>query len=685
MTGFVGVTAVVLGQTHKMKAMPKTADKPRYLTKSRFKLGMECPAKLFYTAKEAVYANKNLEDSFLASLAEGGFQVGELAKGYFPGGREVETLDYETALARTNELLQQENVVIYEAAICYKNLFIRADILIKEGGRLDLVEVKAKSYDLGKDGDFLNKRGAILPGWYPYLLDVAFQKHVLTHAFPKSQVCAWLMLADKTVSCPTNGLNQKFRIVSDAKGRKRAVMSKELTAEEMKQRMLCQVNVDEVCQMIYEDKLDEPGRPATFIARIDWLADHYQRDEKIVCRPATVCAGCEFRATPGDEASGLKSGFKECWKQTLKWADRDFETPNVLNIWNYRRKHELMEQNRIAMAEVVKEDIKPKTDNKPGLSPSERQWLQVQKVQAKDLSIWVEKAALTREMQQWRFPLHFIDFETTRVAIPFNFGQHPYELVAFQFSHHMVHEDGGIEHKGQHLNTERGAFPNYDFVRALKQELDGDEGSIFRYATHENSTLAAIDRQLSDESSAPPDRAELRRFIRSITTSIKDSAETWVGKRTMIDLCQLVKRFYYAPSTNGSNSIKAVLPALLDQSQYLQRKYARPIYGAAGGIPSLNFRDKTWIQLDGGRVIDPYKQLPKMFRDVSDHDFERLNEADELKDGGAAMTAYARMQFEEMDDAERKELSEALLRYCELDTFAMVLIYEAWADLVKHK
>ena len=55
MTGFVGVTAVVLGQTHKMKAMPKTADKPRYLTKSRFKLGMECPAKLFYTAKEAVY------------------------------------------------------------------------------------------------------------------------------------------------------------------------------------------------------------------------------------------------------------------------------------------------------------------------------------------------------------------------------------------------------------------------------------------------------------------------------------------------------------------------------------------------------------------------------------------------------------------------------------------------------
>jgi hypothetical protein len=86
--------------------------------------------------------------------------------------------------------------------------------------------------------------------------------------------------------------------------------------------------------------------------------------------------------------------------------------------------------------------------------------------------------------------------------------------------------------------------------------------------------------------------------------------------------------------------------------------------------------------MEHGKVVDPYKQLPKMFRDVSDHDFERLSEEDELKDGGAAMTAYARMQFEEMDPAERQELEAALLRYCELDTLAMVMIYEAWKDLV---
>ena len=54
----------------------------RYLTKSRFKQALECSTKLFYN-KKVEYANLSNEDSFLQSLAEGGFQVGELAKFYF--------------------------------------------------------------------------------------------------------------------------------------------------------------------------------------------------------------------------------------------------------------------------------------------------------------------------------------------------------------------------------------------------------------------------------------------------------------------------------------------------------------------------------------------------------------------------------------------------------------------------
>ena len=86
--------------------------------------------------------------------------------------------------------------------------------------------------------------------------------------------------------------------------------------------------------------------------------------------------------------------------------------------------------------------------------------------------------------------------------------------------------------------------------------------------------------------------------------------------------------------------------------------------------------------MEDEKVIDPYKLLPKMFQDIGDKDFALLSEDDELRDGGAALTAYARLQFEEMKEYERAEIRKALLKYCELDTLAMVMIYEGWKDLI---
>ena len=33
-------------------------------------------------------------------------------------------------------------------------------------------------------------------------------------------------------------------------------------------------------------------------------------------------------------------------------------------------------------------------------------------------------------------------------------------------------------------------FPNFEFIRALQKSLDSNEGSIFRYATHENTIVS---------------------------------------------------------------------------------------------------------------------------------------------------------------------------------------------------
>jgi hypothetical protein len=52
----------------------------------------------------------------------------------------------------------------------------------------------------------------------------------------------------------------------------------------------------------------------------------------------------------------------------------------------------------------------------------------------------------------------------------------------------------------------------------------------------------------------------------------------------------------------------------------------------------------------------------------------------EIAEGGAAAMAFGRLQFEDLSDQDRKRIKNALLRYCELDTLAMVMIVEAWKD-----
>jgi hypothetical protein len=647
----------------------------KYLTKSRFKLATECPTKLFYTGKKK-YANASLDNPFLEALAGGGFQVGELAKHYFPGGHNIHTLDYDEALKQTNKLLEQDEVVIYEAAVKYNNLFIRVDVLVKRNNYIKLYEVKAKSIDL-TNNSFLKKDDKnVLANWKPYLFDIAFQRYVVRSAFPNSVVTAYLYLVDKNKVAPTDGLNQKFQIVEDKNRRKHIKVSTSLTKEDLSIEMLCKVPVDEYCDLIFDTEAGADERGVSFKDRINEYAESYANDIKIKPRLGKVCGDCEFKASKEDLDNGLESGYHECWKQQLNWSDKDFEKPNVLDIWNFRGKDKFIQEGKIKFSDIYEEDIIQGKES----HTKKRQWLQIEKVKNNDDSIWLDADGLKAEMDSWVFPLHMIDFETTAMAIPFNQGRRPYEGIAFQFSHHIVYEDGKIEHKGEYINTERGIFPNYEFVRQLKTQLDKDQGTIFKYSNHENTYLNMIYVQLQSEQAEVADKDELCDFIKSITKSKKDSVEKWCGERNMVDMLEVVKDYYYNPMTGGSNSIKQVLPATLNSSDYLKEKYSKPIYGT-DAIPSKNFKDWIWFKFEDGAVKDPYKLLPLMFQDADKCD-DLLSDNDELKDGGAAMTAYARMQFVEMSDYERDELTNSLLKYCELDTFAMVMIYEAWREMV---
>ena len=625
----------------------------RYLTKSRFKLAMECPTKLYYTGK-LEFDNQKKDDSFLAALAEGGMQIGELAKCYFPTGKDIETLDINEALTETAKYLKQDNVVIFEAAIAYQNLLIRVDILEKKGNDIKLFEVKAKSFDPIKDS-FIGKSGKIDSGWLPYLQDIAFQKYVVQQAMPQATVSAYLMLADKTVSAATDGLNQKFRITRE--GNRIKVTPVNITQADLEPALLCQAPVDKECDLIYRTRYTDDN--LSFSELVSHYASHYQEDRELTQSIGKHCKACEF-----DSDIFAKSGRKRCWQRELDWTEQDFTEDTVLEIWNFRQADKLIKTGKIKLAHLTHSDIEPE-EASDALTTKQRQWLQIEKYQNKDNSVWLDKDKLQAEIARWTYPLHFIDFETSMVAIPFNKGRKPYEAIAFQFSHHKVYEDGRIEHAGQFLNAEPHVFPNYAFVRELKNQLAQDNGTVFCYSHHENSFLNHIYQQLqADESVA--DRDELMAFIQTITHASDKVAKTdrWTGSRDMIDMLELVKRYYYDPYTHGSNSIKAVLPGILKQSKALQAKYSQPIYGSHERLSSLNFTDWTWLIEQDGEWQNPYKQLPKLFEDIDEADKEYLTHLTEIEDGGAALTAYARLQFADLRGYERQQILRKTKRQC---------------------
>lgn len=661
----------------------------RFLTKSLFSLALECPTKLYYAKKDSEYANNKLEDPFFEALAEGGFQVGELAKLYHPGGILVEELDYTKALIKTNELLKRENVVIYEAAVKYQNLFIRIDILKKKHNKLELIEVKAKSTDFRDHFGFLNAKGEYLQSkWQSYVYDVAFQKYIIQNAFPNWKVCAYLMLADKNSRTTVDGLNQKFRIkkiIENSKERTKVDVIGDINPASLGDEILININVDTIVDMIFDSTDSKQMHEKSFEERIIEYADHYERDDKIITPIGKQCKECEFKCIEEDWDRGLKSGFKECWQSQLNWSDADFEKPSIFALWNFRNTEKMLNQSKYFLTDLERDDIGDDRSPTVGLSTKDRQWLQVKKVKENNSKEYLNKEGLNAETDNWKYPLHFIDFETASLAIPFNEGMRPYEGICFQFSHHKVDNNNGmIEHAGQYLDMDTGKFPSFDFLRELKEQLKNDNGTIFRYADHENTYLNIIYIQLKNASDREvPDRNELLEFIQSITHSTKGQTEQWSGIRDMVDMRQLVMKYYYNPFTNGSNSLKALLFSVLKASDYLQNKYSKPIYGNTENIKSLNFTNRTWVMKDpDGRLIDPYKLLPPLFKDVDERTRALFMTGENLIEGGAAMIAYAKMQFTEMTQQERDHVIQGLYRYCELDTLAMVMLWEHWNHLL---
>ena len=652
------------------------------LSKSRFKLGLECPNKIYFSNNDKDYHNVKNEDTFLQALASGGFQIEEYARLQYPSDNLIkepkEKYDYQDLSDKTNELLKQENVVIFEAAFFTNNLFVRTDILVKKGIDIQLIEVKAKSIDPHNNYNFVGEKGKLVSSWKPYLFDLAFQTHVAALCLPDYNISPFLCLVDKSKVATVEGLNQFFRVKQKSDKRTGVdvlVNDKNLLGE----NLLHQEDLTEVVSKIhdgtykYYENLD-------FHEAVNLLSD-IRTKNYYPNWPAqfSACKNCEYKKDDSEAAQTKKSGFEHCFKTQYNWTAEDFKISNIFNVWDLKDP-KLMEQGILFKSQLTQENIKYK-EGDGRLSRTERQWLQIEKERDNNFTEFVDVAGLKSEIDKWTFPLHFIDFETSTVPLPFHIGRKPYEQIAFQFSHHIYHKDGRIEHANQYINTKAGEFPNFIFMQHLHDALVHDNGTIFRFSHHENTILNAIRDQLKASNYQFKD--VLIPFIEKISKPRDKHPDPWtVTKRNMVDLCDVIKKYYYNPYSYGSNSIKKILPAVLKSSKLVQDKYSKTI--ADINVSSLNFKpNHVWLTKENGKIVSPYNTLPPLYKNLTQEEVNNtLSELDHINDGGAALTAYGKIQYTDMTDTERDEIALGLKHYCELDTLAMVMIYEHLNSLV---
>ncbi len=266
------------------------------------------------------------------------------------------------------------------------------------------------------------------------------------------------------------------------------------------------------------------------------------------------------------------------------WDEAQPGSIHTISRINDKKRHELMDAGIINIVDT----------------PDNFKWSANQQIEVdsyKRNEVHIELEALKSHLQEIRYPLYFLDYESVAYAIPRFDGSWPHKQLITQYSLHVKEKPNSeVIHK-EYLHNEY-SDPAETLATRLLADIKDDNGSIVIYhKTYERDRTKELAEQLP-ELSIP-----LNQLI-----------------DRMWDLeVPFAKRWYWDPKFNGSSSIKNVLPVF---------------------VPEFSYKD-----LD-------------------------------IQKGDVAQMEYGRMIEMEKDSPERQQIRKALLKYCERDTLAMVIILE---------
>lgn len=122
-----------------------SSDKTAYLSKSLYIRGLQCHKSLYLHKYQPELRGEPTPE--LEALWKSGREVGDFARMLFPGGVVVpfEGLTGEEQLSKTREEIDRGTKAIYEATFSFDDVFVKADIIVRNRGFWDLFEVKSST------------------------------------------------------------------------------------------------------------------------------------------------------------------------------------------------------------------------------------------------------------------------------------------------------------------------------------------------------------------------------------------------------------------------------------------------------------------------------------------------------------------------------------------------------------
>ncbi len=275
------------------------------------------------------------------------------------------------------------------------------------------------------------------------------------------------------------------------------------------------------------------------------------------------CRDCDFRV--GEEV--VPNGFKECW------GDLASPTPHIFDLWKFGSTRldghpagDRMIERRTTSLYDVTPDLLVKKDGS-ATKDSGRQLVQIE--HSRSGTEWVGRD-LGPALDALESPLHFIDFETSQLAVPYHAGMRPYEREWRSSGAVTPSRAPEMSRATPNRSTTRPTAGPTSRLPGRWRDVLGDRGTVLAWSHYEGNILAEIHEQLT-------------RYQRGDAALI-----AWIAaaRERIVDLHKLFVAGYFHPAMGGRTSIKIVLDALWSSDPEMRRQFER-WGGGAGGRRSI--------------------------------------------------------------------------------------------------